>query len=776
MSVATFDAGVNRRGQRYGCAITIEGLGGASEGLWYLCDRAPSWAAGNAAWREVLDRPRPSILPERVSPFGGISEAGEIEFHVVDVADFLTAELGFDRDADAFLVAALNGSATTIELDRDVGVGDRLYAASEVFLVTAAPGSSTFTVTRAALGTDAQTHAEGDAVRTLLPNLRSRRARLYVYPLDGINSGTLREVGTFHLDDLELDEAMNVYTIRGKSQLKHLARQVARTQIRGSLDGWDAVQSSAIFGFDVLGGPRFWWDAGPGELASGDAVTLLVEDEVMGIRPITPSGSSVLQGSPVRGLLGTRAATHAVGADVTQIYAANRDFRVSPGPSPSSSRTSGTWVPAAHFVDLILILATSSAADEDGLELVNVLGAGRDDELANWSSLPVGVGVGTPIALIDVKAALDVKQRTQDVEFHHFYCGDEAVSFGELVTERFLRPIGAFIATSGGRATIKLPRAPVGGVTSFEIGPAQILRKKIGKRRYLPRVKVSQDMSLLVGAVRCKGMRTADGAAVEHTFFDDDFGATYGQRGFYGAAEGSIEFDARGVRAGPGGAVPFLSRAAESSLFRLRRPPLKLDLDVDDTLYALQISDLASFTLEEVPDFARAARGVTSMPIEVLTIEPVLDDKSEGGSFLTLLALAYMPGVRVGRISAAGRASGDSTDDGTNTTLVIEANHYTAPDAGNGLPTSDAAAFVVGDVITAISNAGVPTGALRTVISIGADTLVISGTGVVPDLTTVIYAQRPDQVAQQYAEYVSFGDRSGVIAGTSQSLWHYGEV
>lgn len=159
----------------------------------------------------------------------------------------------------------------------------------------------------------------------------------------------------------------------------------------------------------------------------------------------------------------------------TQVFLARSDFRYSPGPTPSTIRSSGTWVRSSHWIDLLLIMLTSSNEPADGLELANYVSA-----RGNYSSLPPGYGVGLLAAQIDWDAFAAVKQRTLDYLFPNFSLGaGDAVPFGELVDEQFLKPMGAYLSTSG-VARVVLPRIPLLESASLTIGSADILAKPIG--------------------------------------------------------------------------------------------------------------------------------------------------------------------------------------------------------------------------------------------------------------------------------------------------------
>lgn len=801
MTVATYDAGVQRRSRRYGMAIAIESIGDTN-GVWYICSRVPDWAAGSAQWKPWLRKPWPAAMPERPPPLGGVSEGGDIQVHVLDrkgtnaegqVTDgLLTDQLRTEALPTTYLAVDVLPADASITLVSTAGMitGTVLHIGAEAMRVTNVVSGTVVDVTRAFLMTDALNHygpesgAEmGDAVRIRTGFVRSRRIYLYKYPLDGVDATTMRLLDTFFLDRMPVAEDFVGYTIRGRSQRKHLSRQVSRVIRRGVFEdnmGPLLREEGDIFRAEFpsdFGASQQWtlYVGGPAEL-------------------YVKAGAEILHGTVMgggfykqleRGVCSTpRLTRHEAGEPCVEVFVADTEigvgsFRYSPGPTPATDRADATeWVPTANWIDILLILLTSSADWDDGLELLNyrtvatggIPAALQDAERSNWSSLPPGIGVGLPVAQIDIVGALDIRARTLDALFPNFYVGDEPVEFGELVTEKLLEPMGAYLTYSGGSVRVVLPRVPLLGSLAFDIGTKDILTRSVGKLRRMPELTVEPAMDLLVGQVSYK-TKSRSGAEVTRSKLDRDFGGTYGQRGFYGADEGGMKLDASAARASNQGDLPWLEQRIGAGLFRFRRPPFRVQVSTHDTLYAILPGQNGTIYLPETPNPVTGRRGVTVFA-EVLSKEEVTEER---GSYLEIELLGYPAGSRVGRIAPSARSSG-SAPSGGNTAVTVEANRYTAPDATGGLPSTDAAGFAINQVVQCRLASGVATGSTRTIISIVGNVITLSGATAVPAGQTICFAAFPSQLTTQQSQYAS------MASGTTRQLtggiapFQYGEV
>jgi hypothetical protein len=763
--VSTFAAAIARRDRQWGAAVTIEGIGDATDGIWYLCDALPQFAT--AAWRPWLTE-MPDLLGERVDPRGGLPEAGEVSASILDYGDGLSAFLRYDDDVIAFISGDVTASMTAIEFTRAVTIGSMIYIGAEAMRVDSLAVGTIYNVTRATLGTEPQQHRDGDGVRSGLPSLRTRRLTVYVYPLDGADASTMREVASGFIDTASLDDDMNTWTLRGRSSMRNLSRVVARVRRGGEVldyrTGYVQVSRDPAAAYHQHG---------------TRAMVLDVEGEMVRVEPVAGLDMgmfAVLE----RGVLGSERVEFDYYQRATQVFLADDSrgagaFLRSPGPSPSTSRSSGTWEASEHWIDIMLCLLTSSAHPDDGLELVNYLASGTDRARSNWSSLPVGVGVGLPVAQIDVAAALAVQARTYDARFPGFVVGAEATPLGDVLTDAFLRPLGAFLSYVGGQVRIRLPRMLTPGEGSFTLGPTEILSRTVGRGRIAPAIGgAGLDLGQLAGTVRVVA-RTRRGAEAEIIINDATYPGTYGQRGYYGSDEGAVSIEAPASITDDAGRLPYLERAQFSRLYRWRRPPVRLEsIEAHDTLYTVAVGDVGSLTLPEVPDTRLGTRGVTALQVEVAEIQHEIDRAN--GARVTMTVSSYGANARVGRVCPSAVASGASSPSGSNVSVPVEANRYTSPDGPTGYPTTDAAAFAVGDVVQVYSAAGVPTGSARAVVSVGTNALTLAGSTAVSSGAVIAYAPHADQTTAQRAGWVSMADRIDLTIGTSaERPWQYGE-
>lgn len=763
--VSTFAAAIARRDRQWGAAVTIEGIGDATDGIWYLCDALPQFAT--AAWRPWLTE-MPDLLGERVDPRGGLPEAGEVSASILDYGDGLTAFMRYDDDVIAFVSGAVTASMTAIEFTRAVPIGSIIYIGAEAMRVDSLAVGTIYNVTRAALGTEAQQHRDGDGVRSGLPSLRTRRLTVYVYPLDGADATTMREVASGFIDTAALDDGMNTWTLRARSSMRNLSRVVARLRRGGEVldyrPAYIQVSRNPAAAYHQHGTRGLVFD---------------VDGEMVRVEPVSTLDMGMFN-VVERGVLGSRRTEFDYYQPVTQVFLADDSrnagaFLRSPGPSPSTSRSSGAWVASEHWIDIILCLLTSSAHEDDGLELVNYLSTGTDRARSNWASLPVGVGVGLPVAQIDVAAALAVQARSYDARFPGFVVGAEAVPLGDVITDAFLRPLGAYVSYVGGQVRIRLPRMLTPGESSFTIGPAEILTRPVGRGRVAPSIGgAGLDLGQLAGTVRVVA-RTRRGAQAEIIINDATYPGTYGQRGYYGSDEGAVSIEAPASVTDEGGRLPYLERAQTSRLFRWRRPPVRLeDVEAHDTLYTVAVGDVGALTLPEVPDTRLGTRGVTALQVEVSSVQHQISRAD--GATVSLTLTSYGANARVGRICPSAVASGASSPSGGDVSVPLVANRYTAPDAPTGYPTTDAAAFAVGDVVQVYTAAGVPSGSTRAVVAVGTNTLTLAGSTAVASGAVIAYAPHASQTATQRAGWVSMADRIDLTIGVSDERpWQYGE-
>jgi hypothetical protein len=460
-----------------------------------------------------------------------------------------------------------------------------------------------------------------------------------------------------------------------------------------------------------------------------------------------------------------------VGQLATQVFLARSDFRYSPGPTPATARTSGTWVRSSHWVDLLLIMLTSSNESSDLLELNNYIAA-----RGNYSSLPPGYGVGLLADLLDWDSFAAVKQRTLDYLFPNFALGlEEAVPFGEMIDQHFLKPMGAYLSMVGGEARIVLPRIPLLESSSLTIGPADILAKPIGPGAFLPQARVSRRQGSAASSFTYSLGPRGVTVPITNGLFKD----TLGQRNLFSARGQPINLPVPG--ADPTQLEIWQSRGI-SKLFLVHRPKFDLEAKLDPGVaWDWAVGQLAAVTLAELPNLRDASRGWTSIQCQLFERNVVAEGVANGladGVVIDTKSTAYGPEARVGRIAPAAVCSG-----GGGFVWAFTANRYTQPDAVDGLPTQDVAAFTIGDEVQLVDQAGVVNvaGGTETVVDVlpGTNELEFTGdfNGELGVGSIVVFAPAANSTSTQRARYAYMADRATQsIAGVSDAVFIYGEA
>lgn len=785
----TFAQALAANDQQWTVVIRIEGVGAwmstanlaATDGTGRtnLSTGTPTYAAGDPAghWRDYL-ADLPDILSERADPLGGFPELGSISFAVLDYGDYLTSTIRTERSPVTRLTADCTSAATTLSVTDSSGITDTdvIFIGGEALRVEDVPTSTSIDVTagRGYLGTTALPHKDTDAVYLSTPFIRNRKVEVYLVPTNGSRSDETL-VASYAIDGLSWNasaDGLNTWAFQAKSQSKYLHRASPREpstyKVRVYSEDQIGYGQISLDGVRHINTIQLW----TGSSNSDHRGFLKVGDEVLAISTTTPRGRSV---TPYRrGLVGTQETELSDGVIASRVFLSEpleNDFRVSPGPTPSEDRTSGTWTKVNNAAQLMLILLLSSTHEEDGLELVNYEASGSDFATTNYSSLPPGYGVGVPSSLIDWASWEDFYQRTRDVTFPNFIFGHKTERFSELIQREFLMPLGAYLSVENGTIKIILPRTPLSGAAGVSLGVDNILSNEAQRGVYLPRLDVRQSIATHSASVVYQ--IGPQGEAVR-TFDSAQFQDTFGQGGYYLADENPVLVK---VPAGDPNDPDVFAPYAASRLFRFHRPNLEVDADLAMSVFSsLTVGTLASFTLNEMPNFSTGARGWSGVQVEMLEREPRMDLKQ--GAYIHARMLGYGPAIRVGRVSASAWIESVASS-----TVTVTTNRYTQADAAGGLPTQDCAAFEVDDFVMIIEPDGTIVAGVsdpEQVVSINTGTDEIELTG---DFGTalaagqiLVFANHDDCGADQTDNYAFFADETSQTVGTgTDEPWIWGE-
>lgn len=750
-------------------------------GMTQFTTGVPLYAASDPAghWRDYVGPEVPDILAERADPLGGFPELGSLSFSLVDIDDYLTETIRTERAPIARLTADATASATTLTVSDTSNITDTdvIFVGGEALRVEDVPTSTSIDVTagRGYLGTTALPHTSGDGIYLSTPFLRNRRVDVYVVPYGGTRSDE-ELVASYAIDGVSWSgttDAFNVWHFTAKSQLKFLHRAVPRE----SRD-----YRTRVYAQSQIGAGEFGLEG----LTSVNTIQLWAGTSNVNHRAFLRIGAEILAGESNvafgrtlvpyrRALVGTKEEEIEDGALATQVFLSEpqeNDFRYSPGPTPSEDRASGTWTKVDNAAQLMLIMLLSSAHEADQLELVNYESSGTDFARSNYSSLPPGYGVGLPSSLIDWSSWEDFYQRTFEVKFPNFVLGDKIEKFSELISREFLKPLGAYLSIENGTLKIILPRSPLSGAASVTLGADNFLVKQTAEGVFAPRIEVRQSVATHSASVAYEiGPQGA-----RRTFDSAQFEDTYGQGGYYLADENPVVVK---VPAGDASDPDVYAPFAASKLFRFHRPNLEVEGDIDLARYtSLPVGTLASITLNELPNFSTGTRGWDGVQAEMLERELRISVGGEDsdGIYLHARLLGYGPAIKVGRISASANITA------VNSVVIctVTANRFTQDDAAGGLPTTDASAFAVDDIVQLLNRDGTDGGGGQTqlILDITGNDITLDGNfgGNLAANKILVYANADDAVAQQTDDFAFFADEDDQTVGTgTDGPWIMGE-
>lgn len=764
-----FATALTRRGTEWDVFLTIEGVGNNS-GLWFFCSRVPLAATLLDNWKPWLTS-FPDILTERVDPLGGLPQSGELSVSILDYRRQLTAQLRFLGRANDYLAADISATDTSMTL----GVGtsytpgapsDLAYIGNEVIRIDSKSSTTVAdAITRGFLDTDPWAHRARDNIYPANQFYVGRRARLYVIPHDADSLDMAREVGVYHLDELEQSPDLGEYTLRGTTQFIWLSRIIPRTPVETVIRGVSQNPPPGLL-LDrdtTLPLPNPY----PNQLAAAR-----FGDQVVALRHMYPNGVPAGMGWEIVDTLGATGEL-SEGGSGTFVSLADPDtmgaFRVNEGTTPATSRSAPGWRVVTHPVEIMLAMLLSSYHVDDGLELVNFTGE------ANYSGLPVGWGAGVPVSKVDVDSFLAVRARFPDLDYRDFSYGDEPVSIGTLITDTFLRPLGGYLSTATGRIELIVPRLPTEGDATTEWDADTILTDTppAGLGQVVtPGVRLAIDTKLLVSSISYVS-RDRDGSTRTYRVDNSEYAETIGQRGYYGSERGTIEIDLRSVRAPRIGVPANILELAYKRLFRFQRPLLRITLSTRMEQFEVRPGQVVSLSLAGLPNFQTGGRDWSDVRCEVLEKKVTINEQ---GARIQWSLVSYGPRMRVGWIAPAGLV--DSV--ATNAATLVE-NYYTADDAVAPLPSSDADAFYPGDIVRLCNRDGsTASGTTQIVVSAAGGVVTLDGNFVgalAPD-TILEYDGFDSGVQRQLDLYTHQADRATLTpgaTGTADDTYYYGE-
>lgn len=704
----------------YCLLVRIEGLSLSMNGQQAVfCSQLPTYATADyVAW---LAEPWPALVSERGDPLGGKIDRGGTTVAILDFGNLFSRLLGVNEPALSTLASAISATATTIVLNGapTFPAGSRLvYIGGEAiqWTSTSAGGTQLDSCARGVLGTIQLPHAADATVYAYSPLLRGRTVRLSIVRQDALSSNDEVLLGEYVIEDpIELDaQDLSTWRIGGSGRTRFLDRSIGAGR-RLSL----SVTGTNWLGISVSADASVSTQAIFSELYSDNLVTLRIGDEVIrfelvgGVRPYLRFYERGAAGTTIKEIARGDQALECLDADP---YLGA--FRYAPGPDPDTDPATGSFVAIDHFCDMLLCLLTSSAHVSDGLRGVNHKGstglysdAGLSaEERSNWSGLPIGWGLGIPANLIDIGSFLRVKERCWDLRFPWTVI-DRAQPFLAWAEEAFLRAVGAFLTiNASGQIALVMPRLP-----SYADTPASLDEDSI--------IEIESISPSSGGAFPAITYELAEGR--EFTFRASDIDPDL--LGVYYADLETRRIPAKYGRPDPSSLHGPLMRQAQRAILLFGRPFVRVGLIADyETARTWVVGSVVLVTHPELPTLDSDARGWTDVPCLVVERQIAMPGEHP---HVRLMLWGLGSQRRAPTLSAAGWVNSSALN-GSNRDVTLAANLFTDTANRQGLPTSDATAFRVGDLVqewTASLSSQV--GSPRTVIARSGNVLTISGTG-----------------------------------------------
>lgn len=770
----------------------------------------------------------PSLLRSRAKFLGGIESAGQISFKLNDgdmAEPFWVSENFVDKNTPLgrSLPIGLNADSPFIAFDSSTGISEGLliWLNGEVLQVGTLIGGVLWNIAaRGVLGTEARAHKSTSLLYTSSQFTRSRRIKMY-YGFQETGISDEREIdASWILDQKTLMTGLVEYAINAASQEKYLDRRILRVMSHLEDSDWideandthpmtQATLLMPITSTDQilmrdLQGPFFRPWAGP---YFTDAVTppgtdvsfryAIVEDEVVGGALVYDSGTNAprktIAGigdlsfySLFRGLGGTKAKEHDKGEKVREILLADaslyfegvqvgsfRHQHQSDGVA-TSLRTTGVWRVTDHPIAIAMIVMTSSADPQDGLELTNHNGK------FNWSSLPAGWGIGIPIDNIDEVSALAIMERFPQWRSPNTVLGTDDQkdkTFTKWFEEEF-GWTGVIIRIIDGKFTFTLPS----DLLENDANALTITESDLGAVKQddalVPQAEFVDRWDLVASKVIFKVQQ--DGRERTISFDESNFDQTIGQEGFYDIDERELTLNAKGVRMDEGGTEFVLSARALSLLLRYYLPPksteIYLPLSFDKIL---NVGDVHKVTHPQFP--TATGRGWNLQPV---LIHGKKQDVKPGKVGLAVEIITHSLPGKYGRVSATG-AIVSVVLNGSDYDVTLAENRYTFATNALGLPVSDNKAFKVDQVLRLIDKKGTDIGAGTETVVVapsGSTVLKISGnfsgnlavgTGNAED--SLVFANFDEVIAGQGSDYAYFADADGKLGAGDKDPFNYTE-
>ncbi len=758
----SFPASLSNYSGGYVWWFSIEGVGphlsvgqltaAGDDGSYRFCSDVPAFGEGNAAglWRPIL-HDYPDALAQRMKELGGVAELGAVSFAVVDIDDIVTQAVATESPPVAVLSAAMTDSSTTMTVQGSTAIAadTPLYVGEEAMYLDSAPAAS-MTVRRGAMGTVAEAHAVGDPVYQVTPFLLGRRVEFYIAPASASGYDGRELVSTYTIESIQWSQDLNVWTLNCRSELDAFDQiSPALPRMAKATDEFATAMADAALGeapLTNLGDTLEWMYP---QWASANApMYIAVGDEVMAG---TYSPAIRRWTTYARGVCESSVEDPRKGDAIRQVMTSSiitSSFQFSPGPSPSTSRLSGTWTETRHPLEILLCILLSSREIGDGFEGTN-FEAGEN----NYSSLIPGFGMGIDASFINWDSWRDMISRTSQFNFPNIVFGREDQPLREWVDENILRPLNVTIVMQAGQLHCVRPRLPLAGEAAVSVGTSSVLLDSGGAGdSRLPDMQVSMTLQVpsQFGFSQGPGAQSLGIAEA----------ATNGPSG------SSVLIPVPGASTAQ---ASFWAAEAAARLREVHRPKLRVHASVllTSETWGLLVGEFFNFTMPEVPTL----KGQRDINGAAFLREKELRITAEGPYLALVLDVYATEQQEAYRIAPAAKVSSVSGNVAT-----VESNRYTDAAATGGLPTTDAAAFLVGYTVQLRSAAGNPFAGVQDVTAVSGDDITLDGnfSGSLAAGTVLTIAPHGDAGSEERERYAFTADINLLVKGLAPYV--YGDL
>ena len=474
----TFATEITKRNRKPIFLLTIEGIGyfdSPTAKIKKWCTKTPAYVSSNA---EKLNVYRPMLAG--ISSFGEeldlqklVSSVDGLSFDISRRGnEFDSFLLGHKKHVTRLSSAVANATTTAISFHsitwRDTG--SPIYIGQECVVFD---GSAYI---RGAYGTVPSAHNVDDPVFEGISYLKNRIITLYiVYDHDGITSSDETQVWQGFVDNVSLSSDKTSYhfscvgyssAIRNRSIFSGYSNFDVSFLTFGKKNFTNTGDDTGNDIFLEIGGKEalYYTNGAPATLSFGSSRFLKTsKGEVIHLIYTTITGSSKFISGRVydRGLFGTQKYNDYLDDNTDSVKAVEifptdpsfaTQFRIQARGAETTSVSTGTWTISSHPIDILLNFMCSSPSVSSVLADGTSFTAGSNytSGKGNYSSLPVGMGVGVLASKIDFDSFFYVKNLViPNIRMDGFiFSSDSRENFLDWASREILQPLGLYVTMS----------------------------------------------------------------------------------------------------------------------------------------------------------------------------------------------------------------------------------------------------------------------------------------------------------------------------------------